>query len=348
VLPVHGVNNGVCRCARGNSCSRPGKHPRTTEGVHNAISDRKRIKNWFKKRPDCNFGVATGGGIFVLDIDGKGGRKSLDALQAEHGTLPRTVTVKTGKGRHHYFRCDGVRVRNSAGRLGKKLDVRGEGGYVVGAGSVHSSGKIYQYVEGCALGEIEVASAPEWLLDLISAPKSADSVEMPPNTTPIPTAKLGRAREYADAARSRELDRLGKAPKHQRNDTLNRAAFKLGQFLPYGLFDQAAVTSELAHVAAEIGLDDHEIGPTIKSGLKAGSQHPRPLPFLKSDDRVRTAAPPTTSGAKLTDELAKLGETDTDNAERFARRFGRKVIHTPGQGCWSMTASVGGATISFR
>jgi putative DNA primase/helicase len=332
VLPLHGIVNGNCMCAAGESCSHSGKHPRTSDGVHSATRNRKRIKNWFKKRPDCNFGVATGGGIFVLDIDGKGGRKSLDALQAEHGTLPRTVTVKTGKGRHHYFRCDGVRVRNSAGRLGKKLDVRGEGGYVVGAGSVHSSGKTYRYVEGCALSEIEIASAPEWLLDLISAPKSADNVEMPPNTTPIPTAKLGRAREYADAARRRELDRLQKAPKHQRNDTLNMVAFKLGQFLPYSLLDQAAVTSELARVAAEIGLDEHEIGPTIQSGMKAGSQYPRRLPFLKSDDSVRTADPPTTSGAKLTAELAKLGETDTDNAERFARRFGGKVIYTRGQG----------------
>src|SRR2546423_2489159 len=95
VLPVHGVNNGVCRCPRGKSCSRPGKHPRTTEGVHNATSDREQIKSSFKKRPDCNFGVATGEGMFVLDIDRKSGRKSLDALQAEHGTLPRTVTVKT-------------------------------------------------------------------------------------------------------------------------------------------------------------------------------------------------------------------------------------------------------------
>jgi putative DNA primase/helicase len=66
--------------------------------------------------------------------------------------------------------------------------------------------------------------------------------------------------------------------------------------------------------------------------MKAGSQYPRPLPFLKSDDRVRTADPPTTPGAKLTAELAKLGETDTDNAERFARRFGGKVIYTRGQG----------------
>jgi putative DNA primase/helicase len=332
VLPLHSVKDGACSCARGESCPHPGKHPRTPNGVKNARANRKQIKAWLEKWPDANFGVATGGGIFVLDVDGQLGRASLDALQAEHGALPRTVTVKTGKGRHLYFRCDGVRVGNSAGRLGEGLDVRGDGGYVVGAGSLHSSGKTYRYAEGCALGDIEVAHAPEWLLDKISDSKIAGGTEDVPKPNPIPAAKLDRARHYADAARRRELDRLAKAPKHQRNDGLNRAAFKLGQFLPYGLLDAAGVTSELARVATDIGLDDHEIGPTIQSGLNAGAQCPRRLPFLKSSDRDRSTEPRETCGAELTAELAKLGETDTDNAQRFARRFGSKVIHTPGQG----------------
>jgi putative DNA primase/helicase len=334
VVPLHSVEDGICACARGGSCQHPGKHPRTPNGVHGATTDRKRIKTWLAKWPNANFGIATGrrSGIFVLDVDGTVGKASLEALQDRHGRLPKTVTVKTGKGRHLYFRCDGARVSNSAGRLGKGIDVRGDGGYVVAAGSVHVSGALYRYVDGRGLEDIEVASVPPWLIDLISAAKSTDRVEEEPTVHQIPAADVDRARAFADAARRRELDRLGKAPAHQRNNTLNRAAFKLGQFLPYGLFDSAGVGSELARVAAEIGLDDHEIDPTIQSGLQAGAQHPRRLPFLKSNDRVRTADPPTTTGAELTAELAKLGETDTDNAQRFARRFGSKVIHTPGRG----------------
>ena len=221
-------------------------------------------------------------GIFVLDVDGKVGKASLVALQDKHGRLPKTVTVKTGKGRHLYFRCDGARVGNSAGRLGKGIDVRGDGGYVVAAGSVHVSGAVYRYVDGRGLEDIEVASAPEWLIELISAPRSADRVEVEPSAHEIPAGEVDRARAYADAARRRELDRLGKAPNHQRNDTLNRAAFKLGQLAPYSIFNITEVANDLARVAREVGLDDHEIGPTIQSGLQAGSQHPRRLPFLKS------------------------------------------------------------------
>ena len=97
---------------------------------------------------------------------------SLKKLQAEHGCLPKTVTVKTGKGRHRYFRCGDARIRNSAGRLGKGIDVRGDGGYVVAAGSVHVSGADYRFVDGRGLDEIEVARAPRWLLGLVQ-PKSS-------------------------------------------------------------------------------------------------------------------------------------------------------------------------------
>jgi putative DNA primase/helicase len=50
---------------------------------------------------------------------------------------------------------------------------------------------------------------------------------------------------------------------------------------------------------------------------------------VRSGNRVTTADPPTKSN-DLAAELATLGETDTDNAQRFARRFGGKAIYTPG------------------
>ena len=126
-----------------------------------------------------------------------------------------------------------------------------------------------------------MASAPDWLLGLVRKDPSG-GIEIK-NVEPcsIPKAKLDRARAYADSARHRELERVAKAPKHQRNDTLNIAAFKLGQLLPYGILNPAAITQDLAQVALKIGLDESEIEPTITSGLNAGCQYPRRLPFLK-------------------------------------------------------------------
>jgi putative DNA primase/helicase len=284
-LPLYATSDGKCECAAEQSCKHAGKHPRTRNGVKDATTDRTIIKAWWRRWPDANIGIATGptSGIFVLDVDGNAGKASLAELQAEHGRLPKTVTVKTGKGRHLYFRCGDAQVSNSAGRLAKGIDVRGNRGYAVAAGSVHVSGALYRFVEGRALDELNVARAPCWLLDLVTAKGAATDEPAAAKFHPLPAEKIARARAYAESARRRELDRLAKAPKHQRNDTLNRAAFKLGQLVPYGILDIAIITQDLAAVARTIGLNESEIEPTIASGLKAGGQCPRRLPFLKSN-----------------------------------------------------------------
>ena len=334
VHPLHTIVVGHCSCGAGFDCKHPGKHPRTPNGVKDATIDRKTIKAWWNRWPGANIGIATGwvSDIFVLDVDGDVGKASLKELTAKHGSLPKTVTVKTGKGRHLYFRRDGARVGNSVGKVGKGIDVRGDGGYIVAAGSVHISGADYRFVDGRAADEIRVARAPRWLLDRVRKDLSA-AIETK-NAAPcaIPEAKLGRARAYADSARHRELERVAKAPKHQRNDTLNTAAFKLGQLLPYGILNPGVITQDLVRVARNIGLDESEIEPTITSGLNAGRQYPRRLPFLKSDRRTREVEPPQKPKDKVTKELALLGETDTDNAQRFANRFGKKALYTPGRG----------------
>ena len=61
---------------------------------------------------------------------------SLEALEEERGEqLPETTTFQTGRGGMRLvfrYPADGPRIRiSSAGQLGRGLDVRGEGGYVV-------------------------------------------------------------------------------------------------------------------------------------------------------------------------------------------------------------------------
>jgi putative DNA primase/helicase len=326
VLPLYTVKHGACTCAKGKLCAHAGKHPQTPNGVKDATTDRNQIRAW--KWSNANIGVATGHGLFVLDVDGKVGRKNLKRLEAKHGPLPVTVTVETGKGRHYYFRCDDdVHVRNRVGHPAKGIDVRGKGGYVVGAGSRHSSGRMYRFAEGRGLDDVEIAAGPKWLMTLVAAKANTKNQ---PEIPAIPPEKLDRARAYADAALRRELERLGKAPMHQRNHTLNIAAFKLGQLVPYGILNSQTATEELIRAASQIGLDETEIKPTIRSGLGAGERSPRRLPFIKSD--LPDAKEPRKSKNDVTAELAAFGETDTDNGQRFATRFRNKVIYTPGNG----------------
>ena len=60
-----------------------------------------------------------------------------------------------------------------------------------------------------------------------------------------------------------------------RNDTLNRAAFSLGQLVAAGLLPPLAVVSALASAAERAGLPADEARRTIRSGLAAGARCPR-------------------------------------------------------------------------
>jgi len=121
------------------------KTPACKHGFKDASSDPATVKPWFVEHPDNNYGIATGepSGIFVLDVDGYDGSNSLRNLTKEYGKLPITVKVATDNGQHYYFRHPGQPVQTNAGRIGPGLDIRGDGGYVVGAGSTHPSGHIY-------------------------------------------------------------------------------------------------------------------------------------------------------------------------------------------------------------
>jgi putative DNA primase/helicase len=156
-------------------CPRPGKHPRTQNGLKDATTDRDQIEAWWTSWPDANVGIRTGAdsNLVVLDIDAKSnGEQSLARLVEEHGLLPRTVAALTGGGgRHLLFKHPGPELRNSAGKLGPGLDVRGDGGYIVAPPSRHASGACYAWQQGTAPGDLALADLPEWLVALLTTPR---------------------------------------------------------------------------------------------------------------------------------------------------------------------------------
>ena len=178
-----------------------------------ATTDLETIDTWWTKRyPEHGVGIATGAGsgIWVLDIDvsnGKPGAETLAALEAEHGPLPRTATVRTGSGGQHLYWLlpEGFEVRNDAGkRLGPGLDVRGEGGQVVAPPTFHpTTGAAYEWDPDA--GPEAITEAPTWLLELaatraiteaptwlleLATTKAARPGEGTPMPAPIPLRPL--------------------------------------------------------------------------------------------------------------------------------------------------------------
>lgn len=113
-----------------------------------ATSDARQVEEWWAKWPEANIGVHADG-LVVLDVDPKkGGYESLAALEKEI-ELEATYEVATpSSGRHIYYRAPvGSALRNGVDILGPGIDIRTQGGYVVGAGSVTGRGNYEVYVD---------------------------------------------------------------------------------------------------------------------------------------------------------------------------------------------------------
>jgi putative DNA primase/helicase len=173
VVPLHWPI-GVGRCSCGRECGSVGKHPMTRNGVRDASTDFATVAAWFARWPDANYAVCAGraAGLTVLDVDGPEGEASLEALVRAHGALPETAEVSTGRGMHVYLRW--VEGSTNRARVRPGLDVRTDGGYVVGPGSVHGSGAVYEWAR-----RKRVAEAPAWLRALLSPkPREPRPAEM--------------------------------------------------------------------------------------------------------------------------------------------------------------------------
>lgn len=144
---------------------KPGeKVPATTNGLNDATTAWGQVIAWWSKVPMCNIGVCTGAdsGFVVLDIDGEEGAESLHTLERENETLPVTLTVTTPSGgQHYYFQHPGGEFRNSASKVGRKIDMRGDGGYVLVPPSRLKDGSTYEVDE-----RVPIAPMPEWLLEI--------------------------------------------------------------------------------------------------------------------------------------------------------------------------------------
>lgn len=231
-----------------------------------------------------NIGLRTGraSGIVVIDVDPGADIAGLD--------LPPTARANTGRpgAFHLYFRCN-TPLGNSAGRLGPNIDVKADGGQVVFPGSVHpDTGQRYEWAEGLAPWQAEVAELPVHILHRLNGHDvAADAAHVGP--TPPRAAKGER---YAKAALEGELDALRAATDGNRNETLNKAAFSLGQFVGAGLLDRSDVEVALQSAAEAIGLPQREAAATIRSGLDSGVQHPRQVCTRQNVETVLERAGP--------------------------------------------------------
>ncbi|MFF2374956.1 bifunctional DNA primase/polymerase [Streptomyces xiamenensis] len=295
---------GACAClAAGRYC----------HGVRAATRERELILRWWRSR-DFGVGVATGpSGLVVLDLDDHDRpppdrelllpgvdltqhpepepvRTGVDVLallcrvRRADSLLdaPATLTVQTPSGGIHlWYRVgDNSRYVQGAGRLGWQVDVRAGWSTAVAPGTVTAAGRYRM----AGLQE-HPARLPRWVaLELGRVGLRHHSAETgPPRAVRIPRPVREHAPRdssaYAAAALRGELDAVASA-RAGRNDTINRAAFRLGQLVGGGLLKLDDVHQALTDAAAQAGVDPGETKAqsTLRRALQAGMRSPRTAP----------------------------------------------------------------------
>jgi hypothetical protein len=182
------------------------------------------------------------------------GRDVLAVLAQRAGRpWPATYTVATPSGGLHLHFCaiEGREIRNSAGKIGPMIDVRGAGGYVLLAGSV-IAGRAYEVID-----DRPEQSLPRWLADLADPPRS-------PRAGPAPAAAAslyGRLRGVVEAVLASEPG--------TRNGRLYWAACRAAEMVTAGAIDRTTAERVLLAAALEAGLrgGESEARRTIASGL---------------------------------------------------------------------------------
>ncbi|MGW5341770.1 bifunctional DNA primase/polymerase [Streptomyces sp. NPDC004050] len=269
--------HGETRCPRTGQCADGHAKPE-----RRATTNPDRIRTAWAAGA-FNVGLTTGpAGLVVIDLDAPKpsdppgtlhGREILHNLCTSLGeTLPDTHTVATPSGGLHlYFTApEGTRPRSTQDILGRHIDTRAWGGYVVAPGSTIPAGR-YEITD-----DRPPAPLPAWVHTRLAAPPRIKAFPLRPEGTGAPA---GRRAAYAAAALRNEQRNVETAAEGGRNVALVRAARALGRLIASGDLDRTEVEQALSRGAEAAGLKPYEYRSAITSALNwsiANNPHGRP------------------------------------------------------------------------
>lgn len=364
VFPLHSPGRATpCDCGDA-ACAPVAKHPWISGGFRAASTDERIVRQWWRKWPRANVGIACGAsGLIVLDVDPyHGGELALIELVQRHAgaahgaltpaveALTATLTSETGGGGEHYiYRAPaGVSIRNTTDLDEiRGLDVRGDGGYLVAAPSLHVSGARYQWREGVS----EPGALPDWLIPVLTK-RGSRSLRQP-------VRMFQPSRDVAETGAYWLGRALGLAHEGNRND---KGFWLACQLRDANLSDQHA-ESVMVDYASRVpgrGYSEREALQSLRSAYRTGprdaarslsvssapaasyspsarstapaAQVAIPAPAYRVADPapappppLSPPPPPPTSEEPPTDEAPQdaAHRTDMGNARRFVTQFGR-------------------------
>ncbi len=250
------------------------------------------IKATYKRSPQAGVGLLLGpeAGIIDIECDGPEGEDSLAKLMG--GEIVLTLGWSSARGPHHVFRYDArlARYGKSIIKLpelpGLEIRIGGNEKQLQSncPPTIGTDGKPREWN-----GNDIVADLPEAVFSFLDAalgkPRRKPRIVPPDLTLTVTSARDA----YATKALDDECQAVALAPDGEQNDTLNTAAFNLGQLVSAGALNLSEVERRLLDAAAGYVRKDGEAKAraTIQSGLNAGQNQPRDLSHLEANRNGR-------------------------------------------------------------
>lgn len=120
-----------------------------------------------------NLGLACAPWLQVVDIDRPEAPGELAALGCD---LPATLTNRTGRGRQFLYRLPAGATSANRAAFVTGCDLKGAGGFVLCAPSIHPSGVAYAWESPTGRFDADlIADAPEWLVDAVAQRPEAEA-----------------------------------------------------------------------------------------------------------------------------------------------------------------------------
>ena len=288
------------------------KRPACPHGFKDAAAEPGATRALWHSHPGPLIGVPTGAasGFDALDLDPRHGAAAW--WQANVHRLPETRVHRTRSGGLHVLFRHAEPVRNTASKLGKGVDTRGTGGYI-----------IWWPAHGCRVSKTPLADWPGWLLErLLQQPEPPKA----PTRTFAPIAGEDAAQRIAN----RVLSRLAAASEGTRHYTLRKAAWTLGGLLDALPFGQTEATERAS--------------PRRSTGRRRRhEQRPEDSPMGPQAGRERTdaagAQPMRDDAGFSLDHAGELVDipaefSDECLALRFTGQYGQTLRYVAGWGRW--------------
>lgn len=308
LIAVHGIRaSKICKCSKGSKCSSPGKHP---------------LGNWRTNPktpvPGDNVGVPTGpeSGVWVLDVDAKGGGMESIAALIHDNDMPRTLVAMTGGGGvHYYFKWPTEQtISNSVRKIAEGVDVRGAGGFVVAPPSVNASGP-YAWVDDTSA----LADAPDWLLALVIGEPEVEH-ETVDLSAYMPHERLQRAIGYA-----RQME---PATEGEGGDSQTFQVASIGHSFGVPETDWLEWMTTEYNPKCNPPWEPDDLADKVSNGYHYGD---RPIGWRLDEVReVQTQAPASVSEPGQTQRLVFDSFGDIEIARQWLKQTGRQIREIEG------------------